>query len=141
MSDVEINKTCIVCEIPSEFAICEGCDDPIRRHRATLTEIEEVIQNALGEANIFNDRTTRIVLGMVVSSYLSELSGEGRIYESKVVCDETNNPQEIIDQNEFVLDVELKFHKDARPVRINCKCVRSGISFEELLKEEVDDGD
>ena len=82
-----------------------------------------------------NDQQTRLILGSQVDEYLSYLLQQRRIYQFVFICDETNNTPDIIDDNNIVLDVHVKYSnimKDLRYYRFDFK--------ERIIKqtEEVD---
>jgi len=63
---------------------------------------------------------------------LRDVQGRRGIYDFRVVCDETNNTAEIIDQNEFRADIFVKPAKAINFITLTFVATRTGISFEEL---------
>lgn len=59
-------------------------------------------------------------------------SNEG-IYDYMIVCDERNNPPEVIDRNELVVDIYIKPVRVAEFILINFIATRTGQRFEELI--------
>ena len=80
----------------------------------------------------FNDAFTRAQFRSLVEPFLRDVQGRRGIYDFRVVCDETNNTAEIIDQNEFRADIFVKPAKSINFITLTFVATRTGISFEEL---------
>jgi len=80
----------------------------------------------------FNDAFTRAQFRSLVEPFLRDVQGRRGIYDFRVVCDETNNTAEIIDQNEFRADIFVKPAKAINFITLTFVATRTGISFEEL---------
>jgi hypothetical protein len=50
-----------------------------------------------------------------------------------VVCDETNNTPDVIDNNEFRADIYLKPTKSINYVTLTFVATRTGVAFEEVV--------
>ena len=50
-----------------------------------------------------------------------------------VVCDDTNNTPDIIDNNEFRADIYLKPTKSINYITLTFVATRTGVSFEEIV--------
>ena len=81
----------------------------------------------------FNDEFTRAEFTNIVEPYLREIQGRRGITDFRVVCDETNNTDVIVDNNEFVADIFVKPARSINFVTLNFVAVRSGVSFEEVV--------
>ena len=55
------------------------------------------------------------------------------MYDFLVVCDETNNPGEIIDRNELVADIYIKPSKSINFISLNFIATKTGVSFDESV--------
>jgi phage tail sheath protein FI len=80
----------------------------------------------------FNDSFTRAQFRSLVSPFLRDVQGRRGVYDFRVVCDETNNTPEVIDQNQFRADIFLKPAKSINFITLTFVATRTGISFEEL---------
>ena len=80
----------------------------------------------------FNDAFTRAQFRSLVEPFLRDVQGRRGIYDFRVVCDETNNTAEIVDQNEFRADIFVKPAKSINFITLTFVATRTGISFEEL---------
>ena len=80
----------------------------------------------------FNDSFTRAQFRSSVSPFLRDVQGRRGVYDFRVVCDETNNTPEVIDQNQFRADIYLKPAKSINFITLTFVATRTGISFEEL---------
>ena len=80
----------------------------------------------------FNDAFTRARFVSAVEPFLRDIQGRGGITDFSVVCDESNNTQEIIDRNEFVGSIFVKPSRPINFILLNFVAVRSGVEFEEV---------
>jgi len=106
--------------------------DRINVRRLFLT-IEQSLQNA-AKAQLFelNDDLTRANFVNIVAPYLRDVQAKRGIYDFLVVCDETNNTPDIIDNNEFRADIYLKPAKSINYVTLTFVATRTGVSFDEV---------
>jgi len=90
---------------------------------------------ALAEGVLFeqNDSTTRSNFSASISSYLSEVQARRGVTDFLVVCDESNNPPEVIDRNEFVAELYLKPTRSINYVTVTVTATRTGVSFAEVV--------
>ena len=80
-----------------------------------------------------NDEVTRNSFKNQVEPYLKTVQARRGIYESRVVCDATNNTSEVVDRNEFVGDIYIKPAKSINFITLNFVATRSGVSFNEIV--------
>jgi hypothetical protein len=59
--------------------------------------------------------------------------GRDGILDFRVVCNETNNPGDVIDRNEFVGDIFVKPNRSINFIQLNFVAVRSGVDFSEIV--------
>ena len=106
--------------------------DRINVRRLFLT-VEQALQKA-AEAQLFefNDQITRTNFVNIVEPYLRDIQSKRGIYDYLVICDETNNTPDVIDNNEFRADIFLKPAKSINYVTLTFVATRTGVSFEEV---------
>ena len=106
--------------------------DRINVRRLFLT-VEQALQKS-AEAQLFelNDQITRANFVNIVEPYLRDIQAKRGIYGFLVVCDETNNTPDVIDNNEFRADIFLKPAKSINYVTLTFVATRTGVSFEEV---------
>ena len=106
--------------------------DRINVRRLFLT-VEQSLQRA-AEAQLFefNDQITRSNFVNIVEPYLRDIQAKRGIYDYLVICDETNNTPDVIDNNEFRADIFLKPAKSINYVTLTFVATRTGVSFEEV---------
>tara|TARA_B100000902_G_scaffold397590_1_gene461838 strand:+ start:635 stop:2839 length:2205 start_codon:yes stop_codon:yes gene_type:complete len=106
--------------------------DRINVRRLFLT-VEQALQKS-AEAQLFelNDQITRANFVNIVEPYLRDVQAKRGIFGFLVVCDETNNTPDVIDNNEFRADIFLKPAKSINYVTLTFVATRTGISFEEV---------
>ena len=81
----------------------------------------------------FNDDFTRSSFVSAVEPFLRDIQGRGGITDFAVVCDESNNTQEVIDRNEFIGSIFIKPTKSINFILLNFVAVRSGVEFDEVV--------
>ena len=92
--------------------------------------IKGAAQNVMFE---FNDEFTRAEFVNIVEPFLREIKGRRGITDFRVVCDETNNTSDIIDNNQFVASVFIKPARSINYVTLNFVAVRTGVDFDEVV--------
>ena len=107
--------------------------DRINVRRLFLT-IEQSLQKS-AEAQLFelNDQITRANFVNIVEPYLRDIQAKRGLYGFLVICDETNNTPDVIDNNEFRADIFLKPAKSINYVTLTFVATRTGVSFEEVV--------
>lgn len=110
-----------------------GDDDSAFNHinvRMLFITIEKAIENASKSSLFeFNDAFTRAQFKNIVEPYLRDIQGRRGIYDFKVVCDESNNTPEVIDNNTFIGDIYIKPARSINYIKLNFVSVPTGTSF------------
>ena len=106
--------------------------DRINVRRLFLT-IEQSLQRA-AQAQLFelNNQTTRANFVNIVEPYLRDVQAKNGVYDFLVVCDQTNNTPDVIDNNEFRADIFLKPTRSINYITLTFVATRTGVSFEEV---------
>jgi hypothetical protein len=106
--------------------------DRINVRRLFLT-VEQALERA-AQAQLFelNDQITRANFINIVEPYLRDVQAKRGLYGFLVICDETNNTPDVIDNNEFRADIFLKPAKSINYVTLTFVATRTGVSFEEV---------
>jgi hypothetical protein len=106
--------------------------DRINVRRLFLT-IEQSLERA-SQAQLFeiNDQITRSNFVNIVEPYLRDVQAKRGLYDFLVICDESNNTPDVIDNNEFRADIFLKPTKSINYVTLTFVATRTGVSFEEV---------
>ena len=79
-----------------------------------------------------NDEFTRAQFRAMVEPFLRDVKGRRGITDFRVVCDETNNPPDVVDRNEFRANIMVKPVRSINFIELTLTAVRSGVSFEEI---------
>ena len=113
-------------------------DKPSAFDRINVRRLFIVLEKAIATAAKFqlfefNDAFTRAQFKNLVEPFLRDVQGRRGVYDFRVICDETNNTPEVIDQNGFVADIFIKPAKSVNFIQLNFIATRTGISFEELI--------
>ena len=106
--------------------------------RINVRRLFIAIEKSIGEAakNVmfeFNDEFTRAEFTNIVEPFLRRVKGRRGITDFRVVCDDTNNNQEVIDNNQFVANIFVKPARSINFVQLNFVAVRTGVDFEEVV--------
>jgi hypothetical protein len=80
-----------------------------------------------------NDDITRANFVNTVTPYLKDIQAKRGLYDFRVVCDDSNNTPDVIDNNEFRADIYLKPTKAIDYVTLTFVATRTGVSFEEVI--------
>jgi phage tail sheath protein FI len=88
-----------------------------------VRELLEFLKDSIHEASQehlfeYNDATLRKSFRDWIEYCADQYVENGSITEYKVVCDETNNPPSVIENNEFVADVYVKPKKAAKYIQL-----------------------
>jgi len=107
--------------------------DRINVRRLFLT-VEQALEQA-ANAQLFelNDTITRSNFVNIVEPYLRDVQAKRGVYDFLVICDDTNNTPDIIDNNEFRADIYLKPTKSINYITLTFVATRTGVSFEEVV--------
>ena len=107
--------------------------DRINVRKLFLT-CEQALEGA-ANAQLFelNDTITRANFVNIVEPYLRDVQAKRGVFDFLVVCDESNNTPDIIDNNEFRADIYLKPTKSINYVTLTFVATRTGVSFEEVV--------
>ena len=107
--------------------------DRINVRRLFLT-VEQALEGA-ANAQLFqlNDSITRSNFVNIVSPYLRDVEAKRGLTGFLVVCDDSNNTPDVIDNNEFRADIYLKPTKSINYITLTFVATRTGVAFEEIV--------
>ena len=96
--------------------------------------MEQALEGA-ANAQLFelNDVNIRSNFVNIVEPYLRDVQAKRGLFDFLVVCDETNNTPDVIDNNEFRADIYLKPAKSINYVTLTFVATRTGVAFEEVV--------
>lgn len=106
--------------------------------RINVRRLFIVLEKAIAKASQsslfeFNDTFTRAQFKNLVEPFLRQVQGRRGIYDFRVVCDETNNTQQVIDSNQFVGDIYIKPARSINFIQLNFVAVRTGVDFNTIV--------
>lgn len=105
--------------------------DRINVRRLFITLEKAIATAAKYQLFEFNDGFTRAQFRNQVEPFLRDVKGRRGLLDFKVVCDETNNTGEVIDNNRFVADIFIKPARSINFIQLNFIAMRSSASFTE----------
>ena len=106
--------------------------DRINVRRLFITMEKAIATAAKFQLFEFNDGFTRAQFRNLVEPFLRNVQGRRGITEFKVICDSTNNTDDVIDSNNFVADIYVKPTRSINFITLNFVAARSSISFTEV---------
>lgn len=80
-----------------------------------------------------NNEFTRNSFINMVTPYLEQVRGRGGIEDFRVVCDETNNPPQVVMNKQFVGSIFIKPVYSIQWVQLNFVAVRQDVAFDEII--------
>jgi phage tail sheath protein FI len=103
--------------------------------RLNVRRLFIVLEKAISLAAKFqlfelNDTLTRTTFTNLVVPYLKDVQSRRGIIDFKVVCDETNNTGQVIDNNQFVADIFIKPTRSINYIQLNFIATRTDASFD-----------
>jgi len=101
--------------------------------RKLFIELQRTISDA-ANAVLFdqNDATTRSGFVNLIVPYLRSVQARRGITAFSVVCDERNNPDSVVNNNEFVCDIYIQPIRSVNFVQLNFVSVAGSVSFTEV---------
>ena len=79
-----------------------------------------------------NDDATRSLFVNTVEPYLRGIQGQRGLTDFRVICDETNNPDDVVNANEFIADIYVRPIASINFIQLNFVSVRGAAAFAEL---------
>jgi hypothetical protein len=107
--------------------------DRINVRRLFLTVEQSLERSANSQLFEFNDQITRSNFVNIVEPYLRDIQAKRGVFDFRVICDETNNTPDVIDNNEFRADIFLKPNRSINYITLTFVATRTGVSFEEVV--------
>ena len=106
--------------------------DRINVRRLFLT-VEQALENAANDQLFeLNDAETRANFINIVEPFLTDIQAQRGIEDFRVICDETNNTPDIVDNNEFRADIFIQPARSINFVTLTFVATRGGICFSEV---------
>lgn len=105
--------------------------------RINVRRLFIVLEKAIATASKFflfeqNDAFTRAQFKNLIVPFLKTVQQRRGITDFKVVCDDTNNPGDVIDRNEFVADIFVKPTRSINFIQLNFIATKTGVNFSEV---------
>lgn len=107
--------------------------DRINVRRLFLTLEKTISRAAKLQMFEMNDSYTRARFISIVEPFLREVQGRRGIYDFRVVCDESNNTDSVIDSNGFIADIYIKPARSINFIQLNFVAAKSGVNFNTLV--------
>lgn len=81
----------------------------------------------------FNDAFTQAQFINMVDPYLRQVMGQRGIYDYQIVCDDTNNTPQVVDNNQFIGDIYIKPARSINFIQLNFVAVATEVAFSEIV--------
>jgi phage tail sheath protein FI len=79
-----------------------------------------------------NDDATRAGFVNAVEPYLRSVQGQRGLTDFRVICDASNNPDAVVNANEFVADIYVRPISSINFIQLNFVSVRGAAAFAEI---------
>lgn len=79
-----------------------------------------------------NTDKTRLRVTNIIEDFMDTVQSGGGVTSYQVLCDETNNTSQVIDNNELVVDLFVQPTKTIEFIKLNVIITRSGVNFAEV---------
>ena len=131
-----------VTTFPGEGAILYGDRTMLRRpsafDRINVRRLFIVLRKTISRTArsfLFENNTsyTRERFKSTIIPFLEEVQGRQGITDFLVVCDESNNTGQVIDQNRFIGDIYIKPARSINFIELNFVAVRTDVEFSEVV--------
>jgi len=80
-----------------------------------------------------NDRFTRSSFVASVEPFLRTVQSRRGITDFRVVCDDSNNTSDVVENNRFVADIYIKPTRSINYITLNFVATRTGVAFTEIV--------
>jgi hypothetical protein len=80
----------------------------------------------------FNTPTTRAEFKRLCAQYLDQVRNDQGLSEYRVICDETNNTNRLIEENKFVADIYIRPTYVINFIKLNFTAVGQTVDFADL---------
>jgi len=102
--------------------------------RRLFIELQQTIGAFAGDI-LFdeNNQATRTNFVNTIEPYLRDVQARRGITEFRVVCDESNNPSNIVETNGFICDIFVRPTSSVNFIQLNFVSVRGSVTFAELI--------
>lgn len=101
--------------------------------RRLFIELQKTI-SSVADTIIFdqNDSTTRTTFLNLITPYLRSVQARRGISNYRVICDETNNPESVVNNNEFICDIFVQPIGSINFIQLNFVSVKGSANFNEV---------
>ena len=115
-----------------------GLSTPSAFDRINVRRLFITLEKAISTASKFqlfefNDEFTRAQFRNMIEPFLRDVQGRRGVTDFIVVCDETNNPGDVVDRNEFRADIYVKPNRSINFITLQFVATRTGVAFEEVV--------
>ena len=115
-----------------------GLSNPSAFDRINVRRLFITLEKAISTASKFqlfefNDEFTRAQFRNMIEPFLRDVQGRRGVTDFIVVCDETNNPADVVDRNEFRADIYVKPNRSINFITLQFVATRTGVAFEEVV--------
>jgi hypothetical protein len=115
-------------------ALVSNPDFDMIRTRALMAKVQNaILRTTRHHIADFNDVETRESVRKMIKYYSKSLVDSGQISNMMIVCDETNNTPEVIDDYGLKVDVRFYVGHTDHLVSCNSHLVSRGIHFSEII--------
>lgn len=78
-----------------------------------------------------NDEATRSLVSTGIEAFMRDIQARRGVTDFAVICDETNNTPQVIDNNQLIVDLYVKPTRSAEDIALRLVITSSGVSFDQ----------
>lgn len=120
MNNRVVKRLAEIAKLHSTLKNIEVVEWTIKYHSTIMNDLEDRLYPLIYESN---DKLFRYTVYNILNRFFNECIAVGMLGDFSIVCDDTNNPSSIIDNNDFVVDISIK------PIRYIDEWIYIPISF------------
>lgn len=83
----------------------------------------------------FNNNKNRTLIYNGIDNYLRDIRSREGVYDYRVICDETNNPPSVIDQNQLFVDIYVKPTRVSEFIYLRTTVTSTGVDFDKVISQ------
>ncbi len=120
-------------ELSEVFSSNRTPETPFLEKEALIEELRERLRDAVADV-LFeaNTKNSQQQFRYQAEKYLNEMIGQRKLYAFRIVCDGTNNTQEVIADNKFVAKVYVQPTPALQYIQLELLVIHGGVPFEEI---------
>lgn len=117
-------------------AVFSPSEPTLNEKEGLIEELRERLRDAVADV-LFeaNTKNSQQQFRYQAEKHLHEMIGQRKLYAFRIVCDATNNTQEVINRNMFVAHVYVQPTPALQFMQLELSVIHSGVPFNEIVEQ------